>query len=328
MKVLNEIVTNNGLSEIESIDDAEEYVTRLLKNFQKSKTIVKRTSISEISTLTSEINIKNSLIDEIKKIDDKIGDLLDQNLKSKLSMNELLKNGKDVIIECDNEICPLCKSDINKDDLLTDIVERIDVLEGLSSESSQVRVDLNKIVEELKNSKKNIENLLNKIQSFDDFNEETKDLNSICKFLGEFIIQLELAVELKTRININEFSEKNGKLNTTLKLIIDKCKTILDILELSEEDMKLYSLIRLIERATDKVKEANAEHKKLDVIKKNLDIAKLVYNSFSDTKKAKIQAIYNLIKEDIERYYSFIHPEEPHKNIELIVNLGREQAQN
>jgi len=52
-------------------------------------------------------------------------------------------------------------------------------------------------------------------------------------------------------------------------------------------------------------------------------LAEKIYTAFSDTKKTKIQEIYNTIQEDIERFYSILHPNEPHRNIELKVALSR-----
>ena len=59
--------------------------------------------------------------------------------------------------------------------------------------------------------------------------------------------------------------------------------------------------------------------------KENVDIVILCgdITGFSETKKAKIQEIYNTIQADMQSFYSVLHSNEPHKNIELTVALGR-----
>jgi hypothetical protein len=61
----------------------------------------------------------------------------------------------------------------------------------------------------------------------------------------------------------------------------------------------------------------------LEAYKKYLKLAEKIYSTFSETKKSKIQDIYTTIQEDIESYYSILHPDELHKNLELTVVPGQ-----
>ena len=79
----------------------------------------------------------------------------------------------------------------------------------------------------------------------------------------------------------------------------------------------------MIEQAKSKTTELSRVRTELKIYQNRFDVAEKIYSTFSDTKKAKIQDIYDSIQGNIQNFYSILHPSEPHKNIELTVALGR-----
>ncbi|MFQ6128702.1 MAG: hypothetical protein ACE5QW_07365 [Thermoplasmata archaeon] len=97
----------------------------------------------------------------------------------------------------------------------------------------------------------------------------------------------------------------------------------MDTIGLTKEEKKVLEVVRLIEQATSKANEITKVSSELKAYQKYHDLAEKIYSAFSETKKAKIQEIYNTIQGDMQSFYSMLHPSEPHKNLELTVALGR-----
>ncbi len=52
-------------------------------------------------------------------------------------------------------------------------------------------------------------------------------------------------------------------------------------------------------------------------------ISEKLFTYFSDTKKKRIGFVYETLKENIRNFYQGIHPEDPHRNVELGIVPGR-----
>lgn len=63
--------------------------------------------------------------------------------------------------------------------------------------------------------------------------------------------------------------------------------------------------------------------KKLSLEQSKVETAKKIYEIFSQTKKDKTREIYNSIRENVNAYYSMLHPSDPHKNIAIDVVESR-----
>jgi ABC-type lipoprotein export system ATPase subunit len=88
-------------------------------------------------------------------------------------------------------------------------------------------------------------------------------------------------------------------------------------IELTEKDKVVVEIIQLLEGVKIRIDELSEVDKQLAVYKKYCYIATLMYESFSKIKKRKIQEVYELIKGDMHKFYSLLHPNEPHKNVEI-----------
>jgi flagellin-specific chaperone FliS len=135
--------------------------------------------------------------------------------------------------------------------------------------------------------------------------------------------EIETATELRNRIQVQKFNQQKEEINTLLSSILTKCKTRLEEMELTEEERKLLEIISLIEQVKIKVKDISKLSSELADYRKFYELAEKIYSTFSQVKKQKVQEIYHSIQGDIQRFYSLLHPNEPHRNIELIVALGK-----
>ncbi len=79
----------------------------------------------------------------------------------------------------------------------------------------------------------------------------------------------------------------------------------------------------LLQTVKLKHKEIEIRNRDLEQLKNMFNIADLIYSTYSEVKKLKIQEIQNDIQKDIDRFYSFIHKDEEHNDFKLMIDLKK-----
>ena len=108
-----------------------------------------------------------------------------------------------------------------------------------------------------------------------------------------------------------------------MEFYTNKCDQMLSDTGITDEEKKVLEVARLIEQARGKTKELVKVKSELKTYQEYHGLAEKIFSIFSETKKGKIQELYNSIQGGIRSFYSMLHPNDPHKNIELTVALGR-----
>jgi recombinational DNA repair ATPase RecF len=106
-----------------------------------------------------------------------------------------------------------------------------------------------------------------------------------------------------------------------------KIRYHLDQSSQSEGDKILY-VASLLQTVKLKHEEIEIRNRDLEKLKNLFNIADLIYSTYSEVKKLKIQEIHNDIQKDIDRFYSFIHKDEEHNDIKLIIDLKKKGSTN
>lgn len=217
----------------------------------------------------------------------------------------------------------MCEQKIDHKRLLSRIHERLRILRSPSERASEIREISAQVENKLGSLADELESILTKIEPFTELSKEKIELPGKVDFLRDFIREIRLATELKCKIQVQKFSQQKEEINRLLISILTKCKTWLEEMELTEEERKLLDIIRLVEQVKGKVEDISKLSSELANYKKYYELAEKIYSTFSQVKKQKIQEVYHSIQGDIQRFYSMLHPNEPHRNVELIVALDR-----
>jgi hypothetical protein len=249
--------------------------------------------------------------------------LLQKDVKSELSVADLLKYGRKVLEEEEMDICPLCEQKIDRESLLAKIDNRLRTLRDLSEKASEVRMMSVPVINNLNEITAKLENTIAKIESFPEMAKEKSEIIELIAFLKEFVHHITSAKDLKNEIPVQEFYQQKNEINRVWRSISTKCNQLLDTIGLTEDETKVLGIVRLIEQTKSKTMELSKARTKLKIYQNRFNLAEKIYSTFSETKKAKIQEIYDSIQGNIQSFYSMLHLNEPHKNIELTVALGR-----
>ena len=324
LPALNEILQKTNLPLIKSLEDIDKHAQEMLRTVRKAKSIDRIRVLNEMLESTRVPLIAEEVVDELNGLNDKVKDLLQQHdIRLELSVADLLESGRTVIEEEKTDICPLCEQKIDRERLLARIDNRLRTLRDLSEKASEVRATSVPIINKLKGITDKLKSTVSKFESFPELAEEKDKLSKNIDFLSDFADKTNSAKDLKNEIPIQELSQQKDEINKVWGSVPTKCSQLLDAIGLTEEEKKVLEVVRLIEQARSKSRDIARAHNELRTYQKQCELAETIFSTFSETKKAKIQEIYNSIQGDIRNFSSMLHPNEPHTNIELTVALGR-----
>lgn len=323
LPALNEILRETNLPLIKSLEDVDKHAQEMLRTVRKAESIDRIRVLNEILELTKVPLIVEEVIGELNGLNDKVKCLLQEHIRLELSVADLLESGRTVIEEEKMDICPLCEQKIDRETLLASIDNRLRTLRDLSEKASEVRTMSVPIINKLKGITDKLNSTVSKIESFPELAEEKGKLSNKIDFLSGFVDKINSAKDLKNEIPIQELSQQKDEINMVWASTPTKCSQLLDEIGLTEEEKKVLEVVRLIGQARSKSKDISRAHYELKTLRNQCELAETIFSAFSETKKARIQEIYNSIQGDIRNFSSMLHPNEPHTNIELTVALGR-----
>jgi recombinational DNA repair ATPase RecF len=323
LPVLNEILQEADLPLIKSLGDVDKHAEEMLKTVKKAENIDRIGVFNEVLETTKTELIAQEVIGELNDFNNKVKHLLQEDIRLELSVADLLESGRKVIEEEEMDICPLCEHKIDRRRLLAKIDNRLKTLRNLSEKASEIRTMYVPLKNKLNQIADKVDAIISKIESFPEMAEEKSKIIKKIAFLKEFVPHITSAKDLKDIIPVQVFDKQKNEINGAWSSLSTKCSQVLDIIGLTEDEKKVLDLVRLIEQTRSKTTELSKTQTKLKIDQNRFDLAEKIFSTFSETKKAKIQEIYNSIQGNIQSFYSSLHPNELHKNIELTVALGR-----
>jgi wobble nucleotide-excising tRNase len=323
LPALNEILQKTNLPLIKSLEDVDKHAQEMLRTVRRTESIDTFRVLSEISEATKVSLIAEEVVGELNGLNDKVKPLLQEHIRLELSVADLLQSGRTVIEEEKMDICPLCEQKIDRERLLVRIDNRIGTLRDLSEKASEVRTMSVPIINNLRGVADKLSSTVSKIESLPELAEEKGKLSKKIVFLSDFVDKINSAKGLRNEIPVQGLTQQKDEINMVWGSISTKCSQLLDAIGITEEEKKVLEVVRLIEQARSKSIDISRVYYELKTHRNQCELAETIFSTFSETKKAKIQEIYNSIQGDIQNFCSIFHPNEPHTNIELTVALGR-----
>jgi len=323
LPALNEMLQEANLPLIKSLEDVNKHAEEMLKTVKKTESIDRIRVLNEVLETTKTKLIAREVIGELNDFNNKVKNLLQEDIRLELSVADLLELGRKVIEEKEMDICPLCEQRIDRESLIIKIDNRLRTLRNLSKKASEVRTIYVPLINKFNEIADKVDAIISKIESFPELAEEKSKIIEKIAFLKEFVPHITSAKNLKDVIPVQVFEKQKNEINGVWTSISTKCSQVLDTIGLTEDEKKVLDVVRLIEQTRSKTTELSKTQAELKIYQYRFDLAEKIFSTFSETKKTKIQEIYNSIQGNIQSFYSSLHPNELHKNIELTVALGR-----
>ena len=321
---LNELFENKKYPKVDSLDALEKYSEENFKTtLQKSESSVRHQKMSKTISLTQKPLIDNSVTDKIQKINEIRKKLLENRIEADLRVNKLLNIGVGLIEDKKLQSCPLCGHPIATDDLIATLKNRLKELELISEDFSNLQGKINEIEQHLKSINANLKTISEILYSLDDFDNFETQIQSTLALIDDFMIENLQIEDYSTKINIHDFNKLKLNISGLLNNIKNKCKSKIESYEISEEEKEAYEVSTLLQQVIIKYKDRKTIEKHRKLIEKQYEIANKIFNIYSLKKKEIINEIIQDLKDDIQDLYSSIHLDDPHNNIELMLDPNK-----
>ena len=323
--ILNKRLKNAKLPPILSLENTDKYYENLLRKMKETRDIDRISNLNEIAVLIKTPLTYEGIFDEITNFSEKVKKLLRKEAKIELSVANLLRDGKKILEEEELDKCPLCGQNINRDKLLEEINHRLETLQALTKEASEVRRQSSGIINRLNSILEKLKRVTEKLKVFPEFVDEQGNLAQRISFIEKLIEAVSNAKDLKEEIFIpvKEFAQEKSEIEKLWTSISKKCNKLLRKEKLTKKEKYMLEIISLIEGIKNKIGEVRRISSELEGYKKQYELAKKIYATFSEVKKKKIQEVYSTIQADICKFYESLHPNEPHRSIKITINPKR-----
>lgn len=323
LPALNRILTKAGMPTIKSIEKVGPHARKMLKSVKRADRFDRVTTINEVLGIIDTPFLTENLLDGLGNLNKDVKHLLEEERRVELSLAELLGLGRKVIGEEEMDICPLCEQRIERKEVLERISERLKVLRNLTEKASEIRKTSVSAFDTLRKASEGLVSLAKRMSPIRELSKERKVLLVQSEALKDSMDKVSSARDLENEIPVHDIAREKENIDKAFRRILEICKRAMSRVGLSDDEIKVLEVVRLIEQVRTRV----GDIKKIEIATKTFeryyDIAERIFVAFSEIKKKRIQEVYDSIQGDIRKFYSSLHPNDPHKNIELTVAPGR-----
>lgn len=294
---INEVLSTHDLENI----SPETNLKRFLKDFP----VTDFEKTNKLSDLINLFDINFDLVNsEFESLLTNYSEATLYELKSTSTLLDILNSSSTYISTEKTKTCPVCKRDINTEQVLKyinlkkqELNENENTLTEWKNEYRQFNFKLNK----LNNDLRTIENALT--DSEYDFNYNLDDLIEKLEKLANFEITLS-EIDSNCLINIEkDFNDLKAKIESDFDNLND---------ETSNELKNIYEILINL----DQKQEMDLELEKLE---KQAETSEITYELFKDKKQKAVETIIEDIEQLVNDYYNFIHTDEEFNSPEINV---------
>ncbi len=320
---LNKRLTAVGLTPMTSLDRVDDLTQEMLKTFRKTADLESVTKLGEISDRVKTLRVGEEYSQSVHQLDLQLTPFLEAKAKRELSVNNLLIIGKKAVEEDERGVCPLCGQSIDREELLKQIDQRLNTLSQLSEEASQIRRTSVNLEEKLSSLINEMQKVSSDIESYKQLKSERLKLDQIIELFKEFASKAKSAKELDDRIPVETFRTSSAKLNAVTESLVTKCQSMLNKIGVPDDWKNKVAAISIVSQVKGLLSEITQIESDLKTEEQQSKHAETIYKTFSETKKNTISEIYESIMDNVNSFYSTLHPQDPHKNIELKIATGK-----
>jgi len=330
LKGLNNYLKNNNLPILPSLTETEKHTEDMLKKVKQADAKNKfKMQLNEILILvnTNPFDIKETL-SVLEDVNIHLKRLIKEDTVNNINISKLIEKGYEIIERNELDHCPLCQQSVNRTNVLRNIKKRLKTYSDLSDEASETRKISTTLSNNFHQVLSSIQTLISKFSSLDDYKIEKDNLEEYIINIEKDIISIKEIEQYEKTISIKDIDIHIKIINQLWQRIKEKVNKYIYATLVSEEDKKIIESVKIIQIIKSKIEELTTLKIQLKELKSKYLIAATIYSTFSNTKKNKMQEIYDSIEDYIQEYYSILHPNEPHGNIQLRVVPGRRASTN
>jgi hypothetical protein len=321
---INNILSKEKLPPIGSLDEVQEHSEKMLASIKITKSVQRSNILSELSSVTAPVKlVETESFKKSNSANSLIKKLASERARKEREIAGLLDMGRKIIVKWDMSECPLCEQPINKDEVVAKVYERLKTVEQLSRDASSVRTICDALIDILTQIHDFLTATIKKCQEIPELNGETSQLRTIKGSWEKEIQQIRLAKEIEGEIptvRLHSLFEQTKITLNSVKLKSTQLFVGEKVTEAEKNVLLCVGMIRTAKERSDNLRKSYEEF--VNNTQYHKTAAKL-FSTFSDVKKDRIQEVFTIIQTEMNRYYSMLHPGEPHGDIELKLQSTR-----
>ncbi len=314
---VNLLIKELNIEPVTALFDIEK-LTERFKSLDDTQIVQERLYYQNISASVTRIKEKiTSFYEEYKKYWLKFEEITKEkeNLK-KLALERLLKEGLSIIEKKHWQLnkCPLCLGEKDLEELALKVqqrLEEINTITGKKRELEDIKENIKQILSSIKNDVISIErdklSSAPKNLSIQDFVEKIK------KYIDGLITEIDNAFET---LKIRTIEEIQIDESIFIK-VQDFCERAFTELEKNLKGKKIIEIQDKVTRSFYLYSELKKIKKEKEVIESYKSAFEKIYDIFIQKQKSELESFINNFSNEINTYYSELHPSESVSNISL-----------
>jgi len=318
---LNSKLKDINNPKLDSLHNLEEYIKdnfKVVMLMGQSSSIQK--SLNNITLLSAKLDLEEESINKAKEINELRQKLYQYRIEIDYKLKKFLEKGLGIIEEKKTVYCPLCEQKVDTDELIKNIKNRVSQFELFSEEITQLNLSIDHLKNQLIEHKKLLNAILTEILEFEDLRDFEFKIKSILKLIQEFIQKFLNKEDMVSKIEMKELEVIKKNLTEFSKKTQNICKAKISGLGMTEGEEKAYEILSLLKEIQILYNELKKIEVQVKISKAKYEISNEIYNAFTEIKKEKVNEIFQMLREDIQAFYMFIHPDDPHENIEITLD--------
>ncbi len=318
---LNSTLVDNMYPKLSSLDDLGSYIKenfRIVIQMGESFSIKK--ILNEIILLSGRLYLEEQNFKKAREITS-----LRQNLQNNIilinrKLQQFLKIGLIIFEDKTTNLCPFCEQAVDPGELINRLKDRISEFEPFSKEMAQLDSSIDYLKASLEELIDNITTILKEIPEFEDLKIFKLSVNTMVGSLKSFISKYLDKEDIISKVEVEQLEHINKDLLDFSQKLREYCTTKNGGVGMTVQEEKGYKIFSQLNGLQLMYMELKKVEKEKNKTFRRYDIAKNIYTTFTETKKDRINEVFQSLKDDIRSFYMYIHPDDPHKNIDLMLD--------
>ena len=320
LTILNSTLVENRYPKLASLELLEDYIKENFKiAIQMGESYLIKKSLNDIILLSGKLSIEENNFKKSIRVNNLLENLRGKIIGIDRKLKQLLQTGLLIVEDETSDLCPLCEQKVDAAELIKRLKNRISLFEPFSEEIIQLETTIDYIKISLSELINDLSTLLKEIADFEDYKTIELMVNTMVGSLTSFVDKY-LDNKKMVKINVKQLENLHKDLTELSQKIKERCYSKTSGIGMTVQEEKWYKIFSLLKE----LQLLHKELKKIEIEKGRAfykyDIANNIYLTFSETKKDRINEVFQSLKHDIRSFYTFIHQDDPHGNIELLID--------
>lgn len=303
---------------ISSLEDIPRIKPKLVSETKSPEDIKKATKFKDASETAAYLLSKMDFLKNHKEFWSTINALQkDVKKLEEAAFQQLLEQGRNLIVEKNLDYCPLCLQPIQRDEIISLIERRLKDYEAINIQVDKIKQLRNALTNDLSEYIDNLAKFKNQMDEVD-YTGDLAFINQVEEGLNSLKVAISpdpINIKLESLKKYQEACQVSTLLKDKASWLEKESKKYLGT-KRDEEAVKIIDLLTATYETHNKITEISKDLEKKNEVKKQINS---IYECFIKTNHEEVQRIYNELGENFCRYYEFLHPADEHRGIKLVI---------